>query len=158
MNMIDFPNTKKSAIKDCKLALADYKEVLNTLFKQADFGCNCHYIGDRLDLNLSNKYKHLENKWYIYALNSLDDNMIFILIKLYNDQNNEISLFNILNHFTIEDNFYHFFMTEEKQQKFKDLIEDYNKNYSVLREKLIKRRNNWQVHISRTILEKDRFE
>ena len=140
------------------MTLADYKEVLSTLFKQADFGCNCHYIGDRLDYNLSNKYKHLENKWYVYALNSLDDNMILILIKLYNDTNNEISLFNILNHFAIEDNFNLFFTTTEKQQKFKSLIKDYNDNYSDLREKLIKRRNNWQVHISRTILEKDRFE
>ncbi len=35
--MIDFTNTKKSAIKGCKLTLADYKEVLNTLFKQANF-------------------------------------------------------------------------------------------------------------------------
>lgn len=156
--MIDFSNTKKSAIKDCKLTLADYKEVFNTLFKQADFGFNCHYIGDRLDLNLSHKYKHLENKWYIYALNSLDDNMIFILIKLYNDQNNEISLFNILNHFAIEENLNFFFNTPEKQQLFKDLVEDYNNNYSVLREKLIKRRNNWQVHISRIILDKDKFE
>ena len=103
---------------------------------------------------MSNKYKHLENKWYIYALNSLDDNMIFILIKLYNDQNNEISLFNILNHFAIEENLNFFFNTTEKQYLFKDLVEDYNNNYSVLREKLIKRRNNWQVHISRIILDK----
>lgn len=156
--MIDFTHTKKSAIKGCKLTPADYKEVLNTLFKQANFGCNCHYIGDRLNLNLSNKYKHLENKWYIYALNSLDDNMIFILIKLYNDQNNEISLFNILNHFAIEENLNFFFNTTEKQHLFKDLVEDYNNNYSVLREKLIKRRNNWQVHISRIILDKKKFE
>lgn len=80
--------------------------------------------------------------------------MIFILIKLYNDQNNEISLFNILNHFAIEENLNFFFNTTEKQYLFKDLVEDYNNNYSVLREKLIKRRNNWQVHISRIILDK----
>ncbi len=156
--MIDFPNTKKSAIKDCKLTLADYKEVLNTLFQQADFGLNCHYIGDRLEANLSNKYNYLENKWYVYALRSLDDNMILILIKLYNDTNNEFSLFNILNHFAIEDNFNLFFIDAQKKQRFKDLIEDYNNNYSALRGKLIKRRNNWQVHISEIILKKDRFE
>lgn len=84
--------------------------------------------------------------------------MIFILIKLYNDQNNEISLFNILNHFAIKENFNILFTTSEKQKTFKSLIDDYNEKYSFLRKKLISRRNNWQVHINRVILEKEKFE
>lgn len=158
MNTINFPNIKKSTIKDSKLEISDFKEILKTLFEQVNFACNCYHIGDRLDANLSNRYEHLENKWYIFALNSLDDNMIFILIKLYNDQNNEISLFNILNHFAIKENFNILFTTSEKQKTFKSLIDDYNEKYSFLRKKLISRRNNWQVHINRVILEKEKFE
>lgn len=78
MNTINFPNIKKSTIKDSKLEISDFKEILKTLFEQVNFACNCYHIGDRLDANLSNRYEHLENKWYIFALNSLDDGLALL--------------------------------------------------------------------------------
>ncbi len=158
MDKIGFPNKKGSAIEYCNLSLEGYKELLKVLFQQTDFALNCHYIGDRIYTKLSQKYKHLENKWYIYALNSLDDEMIYIIIKLYNGQKEELSLFNILSYFAIEENVNAFFTTPEKRQIFKNLVDDYNNKCSDLRKKLITRRNNWQVHISRAILDGDKFK
>ena len=84
MDKIGFHNKKGSAIKYCNISLEGYKELLKVLFQQTDFALNCHYIGDRIYTKSSQKYKHLENKWYIYALNSLDDEMIYIMIKIKN--------------------------------------------------------------------------
>ena len=155
MSIIEFPNRKSSKIKN--FSLDELAELIKTLYEQTNYACNCYYIGSRLYTNLS-KYDELNDKWYIFALNSLDDNMILILIKLYNDQDNEISLYNILNYLSIDVNFNNLFLTEEDKEKFKKYINEYNVKYSKLRKKLIIRRNNWQVHINSLILDKTKFE
>ena len=150
---IDFLNTKDSKIRvSC---LDDFDRYLTTLYDQVNYACNCYYISDRLYVNLTNKYSHLENKWYLYALNSLEDNVILLLIKLYNDQGKYVSLYNILNYFSIDNNFNKFINTPDKKSEFEEIVNNYNKNYADSREKLIIRRNNWHVHISTSFFEHD---
>ncbi|MEG1581791.1 MAG: hypothetical protein RR334_01345, partial [Clostridia bacterium] len=80
-----------------------------------------------------------------------------ILIKLYNNQCHELSLYNILNYLYKENNF-DVLIGSQFKADFIKIIDDYNNNYSDCREHLIKRRNNWQTHISSLIFEKDKFD
>lgn len=87
MSKISFPNTKKFATKDCKLTLADYKEVLSTLFKQVDFGkrwfnieCSKQYWNDIKPIfNYLEEQKKNNRNW-----NQLEDKENDVYIPLLN--------------------------------------------------------------------------
>ena len=88
-NKIEIPNRDKKVLKKYDKLLENplnLEKLLNTLYEQTNYALSCYYIGARLYEKLSRKYSTLENKWYIFALNSIDDNMILLLIKLYNDE------------------------------------------------------------------------
>ena len=55
-----------------------------------------------------------------------------------------------------KDNFY-ILLNESNKVIFKEIIEEYNNKFSYIRKQLISRRNNWQFHISKLILQKEKF-
>ena len=96
----------KKNLTDSKLKLKNQyslpmiKDSLELLHNQVDYANSCLLISDKLYNYLHTKYvdnyKCLNGKWYIYCLNSLEDNCVLLLCKIFNNTNNELSLTNLL--------------------------------------------------------------
>ena len=61
-------------------------KILEILNEQIYYAKSCFQISEKLYRQLREKYSDLNNKWYVFARNSLEDNMVSILIKIYNDE------------------------------------------------------------------------
>ena len=155
---ITLPNQKPTRIpKFNNISIEKTQSLFEIIYGQINDAFYCYYIGSRLfdDLNPISEKVDLNKKWYIFALNSLDNNMNLILDKLYDEADNSHSLINILKHYSISENYENICNTEGKKKQFQFLIEEYNKEYSLLRKNLIKRRSGWHAHFGNILFKKD---
>ena len=155
-SIINFPNNEKTRIeKFDKLGNEEIDNLFQTIYDQIDLAYCYYNISGWLFDKIESRYINLENKWYIYAIDSFEKSMELILDKLYESQKNSNSIFNILSHYSIAKYYNKICDTPEKQKQYQDLINDYNCNCSKIRHELILRRNNFQVHLGNGIFDKN---
>lgn len=130
--------------KDCLTISFDKNKlvtILEKMHEQVKLFASYYFLNGMFYDLLIDKYGTVPDKWYKHAFNALEQSMELYCEKLINNQRDEYSFYNILRYICLNDNFRRFILPEN-EDKFRNIIKEFNETFRDDEYKLVKTRRN----------------
>ena len=151
-------NFKLEYGKEYRLSISfkDKSELLTCieyLHQQCSNLCKYLRISNCMFYSLGKRYTFLENKWYTYAFNAVEESAAITLCKIYDKQKDSYSVYNLLKYLCNVNNATKFFRNNES--RIAECVDLFNNRVLSCYQTIKDMRDKRYMHISEAIFDKD---